>query len=35
MKRAMALADFHDVDGTAHKLQTNIKTGLSSQEFTL
>lgn len=33
MKRAMTLAGFNDIDCTAHKLQTNIKNGLNSQEF--
>lgn len=33
MKRAMSLAGFKDIDCTVHKLQTNIKSALNSQEF--
>ncbi|GBP70306.1 Zinc finger BED domain-containing protein 4 [Eumeta japonica] len=33
MKRAMSLAGFKDIDCTVHKLQTNIKTALNSQEY--
>lgn len=33
MKRAMILAGFQDIDCTIHKLQTNIKCALNSQQF--